>query len=118
MGAWGVDIQSNDTYMDIRADFYDMLNEGLDVKHTSDRLIKNNQDLIDDPDDANNFWFALAKAQWECKQLDAELLKQVEEIITSGDDILVWRNLGADEDTITKRKDALEKFLAQLKAEQ
>ena len=81
MGAWGTAISSNDTYADIYDEFFDLYNEGQSVEDISKKLIADNQETINEPDDSNNFWFALAKAQWECKQLDTELLERVKEII-------------------------------------
>ena len=65
MGAWGTSISSNDTYADIYSEFFDMYNDGLTVEEISKKLINDNKDIINGPDDANNFWFALAKAQCE-----------------------------------------------------
>jgi len=73
MGAWGTAISSNDTYADIYGEFFDFYNDGLDVAEISQKLIAANQETINDKDDCNNFWFALAKAQWECKQLDKDI---------------------------------------------
>jgi hypothetical protein len=114
MGAWGTAISSNDTYADIYGTFFDLYNEGLSVDEISIKLIDDNQETINDPDDSNNFWFALAKAQWECKQLDKELLDRVKNIIETGADLEVWRHLDADEKDIKKRKVILDKFLTEL----
>ena len=73
MGAWGTAISSNDTYADIHDEFFELYNDGLEVDEISKQLINKNQETINDPDDCNNFWFALVKAQWECKQLDKTL---------------------------------------------
>ena len=97
MGAWGTAISSNDTYADVYEAFFELYNDGLDVQEISRSLVKKNQDIIKDSDDCNNFWFALARAQWECKQLDPELHKKVKNIIDTGADIDVWRRLDADE---------------------
>lgn len=117
MGAWGTAISSNDTYADIYGIFFDLYNDGLSVEEISKKLIADNQDTINDPDDANNFWFALAKAQWECKQLDNNIFEKVKHIIETDADIEVWRHLNADEKDIKKRKTILDKFLAELKTE-
>lgn len=114
MGNWGTAIKSNDTYADIYGEFFEMYNDGLEVETISKKLIAANQETIDDPDEVNNFWFALAKAQWECKQLDSELLDRVKQIIETGADLEVWRQLEADEKDIAKRKVVLDKFLAEL----
>ena len=66
----------------------------------SQKLIDENQEIINDPDDCNSFWFALAKAQWDCKELDKELFKRVERIIDSGADLEVWKRLEATEKDI------------------
>ncbi|MFC3197689.1 hypothetical protein ACFOET_08700 [Parapedobacter deserti] len=117
MGAWGTAISSNDTYADIYGEFFDLYNEGLDIAEISKKLLTDNQEIIKDKDDSNNFWFALAKAQWECKQLDKELFERVKTIIKTGADLEVWRRLEAGEKDIKKRKIVLDKFLADLTTE-
>jgi hypothetical protein len=117
MGAWGTAISSNDTYADIYGGFFDLYNDGFDVAEISKRLIAENQETINDNDDCNNFWFALAKAQWECKQLDKEIFNRVKKIVETGSDLEVWRQLDADEKDIKKRKVVLDKFLADLQTE-
>ena len=84
MGAWGTAISSNDTYADIYGEFFDLYNDGQSVEDISKKLITDNQETINEPDDSNNFWFALAKAQWECKQLDNDILERVKQIIETG----------------------------------
>lgn len=117
MGAWGTAISSNDTYADIYGEFFDLYNEGLDVAEISKKLIADNQETINDKDDCNNFWFALAKAQWECKQLDKDIFDRVKKVVETGADLEVWRQLDADEKDIKKRKVVLDKFLADLQTE-
>ncbi len=117
MGAWGTSISSNDTYQDVYRDFFDLYNSGMEVKDISAKLISKNQDTIEDPDDCNNFWFALIKSQWECKQIDQVVLTKVKLIIETEADIEVWRALSADENDIRKRKIALAKFLEQLNSQ-
>jgi hypothetical protein len=117
MGSWGTAISSNDTYADIYDEFFDLYNEGESVENISKNLISDNQETINEPDDCYNFWFALAKAQWDCKQLDTEIFKKVKEIIESGSDLEVWRRLDAEEKNIKKRKIALDKFLTDLQTE-
>lgn len=117
MGSWGTAISSNDTYTDIHNNFFDRYNEGMDVPQISQLLIAENQDVIHDTDDANNFWFALAKSQWECKALDKEIYDLVKQIIESGDDLKVWEQLGADKKDLEKRKVVLEKFLMEISVE-
>lgn len=114
MGAWGIAISSNDTYSDIYENFFDLYNDGLDVSEISKKLIADNQETINYTEDSNNFWFALAKAQWECKQLDIDIYDRVKKVIETGADLEIWRKLEADEKTIQKRKAVLDKFLLDL----
>ena len=117
MGAWGTNIKDNDTTADIYADFFDLYNEGQDPISISAKLIAKNKELINDPDDCNNFWFALALAQWETKSLDLNIFEKVKTIIESDNDIEVWESLDADEKDLEKRKIALAKFLTKLQIE-
>lgn len=117
MGAWGTGISSNDTFADIYDEFFDLYNEGFDVKEITAKLISDNQETINEPDDCNNFWFALAKAQWECKELDQNVFEQVKQIIESGSDIEVWKSLDAQEKDLKKRQVVLDKFLDSLLTE-
>lgn len=117
MGTWGPAIKSNDTSSDIYADFFELYNEGEEPAVISEKLLKDNKDLINNPDDCNNFWFVLALAQWETKSLDKELYDKVKSIIKSGQDLEVWRELDADESEIKKRKTALDKFLDKISTE-
>ena len=116
MGAWGTGISSNDSYADVYGEFFDLYNDGVEVGELSAKLIKQNQETICDPDDANNFWFALAKAQWECGELDPDLFRRVSLIIESGSDIDVWRRLDASERDIQKRTKGLAAFLEKLRS--
>jgi len=117
MGAWGTAISSNDTYADVYGAFFELYDDGLEISEISAKLASSFRESVDDPDDANNFWFALCKAQWECKELDPELLEKVEKIVQSGNDIEVWRRLDASEADLKKRAIALEKFLTKLRSE-
>lgn len=114
MGAWGTGISSNDTYADIYDEFFELYNDGLKVSDITKKLFEANQEIINEPDDCNNFWFALAKAQWECKQLDKQVFEKVKSIIKSGNDIEVWRRLDANEKDLKKRQVVLSKFLEDL----
>ncbi|WP_421976933.1 hypothetical protein [Roseivirga seohaensis] len=117
MGSWGTGISSNDTYADVYSLFFDLYNDGLEVVEISTKLISENQEILSDPEDCNNFWFALAKAQWECKLLNEDVYNRIKSIIETGADLEVWRQLEADEKDIKKRKAVLDKFLISLQTE-
>ena len=115
MGTWGTGITSNDTFADIYGEFIDLYNEGFTVSEITEKLIAKNQETIDTPEEANNFWFALAKGQWECQSLDEIIFDRVEKIILTGIDIAVWKDLDASPADIKAREKVLFKFLEKLK---
>ncbi|WP_282040024.1 hypothetical protein [Saccharicrinis aurantiacus] len=117
MGTWGTAISSNDTYEDIFSEFMDLYDDGLEPSEISSRIINQNSDLIGDFEDKNNFWFAMAMAQWQCKSLDPDLFNRVKTIIETGEDIKIWEELGADKKEINKRKKVLDTFLEKLSQE-
>lgn len=59
----------------------------------------------------------MAKAQWECKQLNKDTFDRVKKIVEGGADLELWRQLDADEKDLEKRKAVLDKFLADLQTE-
>ena len=117
MGAWGTGISSNDTYADIYEQFIDLYNEELSIPEITKKIISENQETIDISEDATNFWFAIANGQWECKALDKEILSKVEQIIQTGEDLRVWKELGASPTDLKARENVLNKFLAKLQSE-
>ena len=46
MGTWGPAIKSNDTSNDIYADFFELYNEGEEPAVISEKLLKDNKDII------------------------------------------------------------------------
>lgn len=117
MGIWNTSIKGNDASSDIYSDFFDSYNDGKSPEEISKKLLTDYQEVLDNPQDCNNFWFALALAQWETKSLDEKVYKKVKEIIESGKDLKVWEELGADKKDIKKRKDVLDKFLVTIQTE-
>lgn len=117
MGTWGTGISSNDTFGDVYAEFFDLYDEGKGVDEATEIVLRRNWEILQMPDAVNDLWFALAKAQWECKKLHPETYEKVRNIIESGNDISVWAELGATKSDLQKRKKVLDKFLARLESE-
>ena len=117
MANWGTAISMNDTYGDTFSAFVEMYNDGMGVREISEKIIAENQDVIKDGEECHSFWFALARAQWECKELDPVVFEKVKTIIESGADIELWQFLKADDEDIEQRKAALARFLAELQTE-
>jgi hypothetical protein len=116
MGTWGAGISSNDDYADIYSEFFELYNEGKDVADATALVLARNGEMLGMPEAVNNIWFALAKAQWECKQLQPEVYERVKTIIDSEADLQAWSELGATKSDIEKRRKALDKFLFQLQS--
>lgn len=117
MGTWGTGLSSNDTYPEIYTQFVDLYNDGLSVSEITKSLIDENQETINIEEDAPNFWYAIANAQWECKALDREVFLKVENIIDSGKDIKIWKELDASPADLKTREKVLKKFLSKLRTE-
>lgn len=111
MGTWNNKIDGNDTFQDIYQNFFALYNQGQNPMEVSKQIQENFTEMFNDFDDRNNSLFGLALAQWETKSLNPTVFKQVKEIIETGNDLELWEGLGADERTLKKRKNELNKFL-------
>jgi hypothetical protein len=116
MGAWNNKINGNDTFQDVYQTYFELYNEGQNPVDVSKHIKSEFAINFEDYDERNDSLFALALAQWETKVVDKTIFKQVKEIIESGNDLKVWKGLGADEKTLKERKKYLEKFLLQISA--
>lgn len=117
MGTWNTKIDGNDAFQDIYQNFFDLYNSGQEPKQISEQILEDFAEAFVDADDKNNSLFGLALAQWETKSLDPAIFKRSEVVIKSGDDLKVWKELGADDKTLEKRKAELIKFLALISVE-
>ena len=117
MGTWGTGISSNDVYEDINYEFFDLYNRGIDVSEITEKLMTDHKELIASPEDQNNFWLTIAKAQWECKALDSKVLKRVQTIVDSDSDIKLWKELDASQSDLNKRRKVLHTFLLKIQTE-
>lgn len=117
MGTWDISIEANDTFQDIYSNFMERYNSGDDPRQIKLDILSDFADYFADTDDHNNALFGLSKGLWETKSLDKETLDKVKQIITSESDLGLWRDLGATDDIIKKRKDRLNKFLKTISTE-
>lgn len=115
MGTWGTAIKDNDAFADIYSEFFDQYNDGGHPSSISQKIIERHWEILEIESEKNSLWFALGLALWETKSIDVVILTKIEEIITSGEELAIWLQLGASENDIKKRRIALEKFLQKLK---
>jgi hypothetical protein len=117
MGTWNTKINGNDTFLDIYQNYFDLYNQGQNPKDISKQIQDDFAEMFHDHDDKNNSLFGLALAQWETKSLDPTIFQRVKQIIQTGNDIQLWKELGADDKTLKQRQTVLNRFLAQLSTE-
>jgi len=117
MGTWNAEINGNDSFLDIYQVFFDLYNQGHNPTSASKQIQDDYAEMFEDYEDRNNSFFGLALAQWETKSLSSEIYKKVKEIIEYGDDIKLWKELGADEKTLKQREIFLDRFLVQISTE-
>jgi len=114
MGAWGTGILSDDLVRDVYDDYLDLFNRGNSAGVIRKKIVANYQESIGDPDDGPLIWIGIAKAQWDCDQLEPLVLSKIREIVRDGLGLNLWVEQG--ESLLQRRKTALTRFLAKLEA--
>lgn len=104
----------DDTAADVHADYLSLYNDCTPPTKILPKLRKKHADLFDEPNDVASFWFAVAKAQWTCGTLTADVRTRVETLVRKGFALELWEEAG--EIPLAKRKRALAAFVKQLKA--
>lgn len=116
MGCWGMGITQNDEYCEIYERFMEEYDAGRPVEVISAELLEEWLEEFDAADGVmHNVYFALAKAQWMCGGISADVLAQVERIVESGVDLAWLKEMEATERDLKTRQKALEKFLISLR---
>ncbi|MGC4109548.1 MAG: hypothetical protein QM747_03795 [Nocardioides sp.] len=106
MGAWGPAIFSDDTACDIRSDYRELLEDGIDDAEATRRVIAEYQHLGDD--EAHVLWLALAAAQSALGRLDDSVKSEALRVIDGDIGLELWAEAGAKE--LSSRKAALTKL--------
>jgi hypothetical protein len=117
MGTWSEKIKDNDATLDIYTNFFERYNAGENPTSVSKEIRSEFQEYFSDSDDRNNSLIGLALAQWETKSLEPELLQNIVDLVSTGDDLRLWKELGADDKSLKKRQKELEKFLTLISTE-
>lgn len=65
MGAWGAGLYQNDTSMDVKAEFEELINTGKPVQEITNKLTEDYRSIMGDIEEEPRFWLALADTQWE-----------------------------------------------------
>lgn len=111
MGSWGYGIRSDDFVCDVIGDFDDLLKAGKNLAEATKELKSRYSTEIKDPEEASQFWIAIAEAQWTYGNLDAKVYRRVQEDFESGRGLETWAE---DERALVRRKEALKKFISKI----
>ncbi|TGN65287.1 hypothetical protein EXE59_15960 [Nocardioides eburneiflavus] len=114
MGAWGPAIFSDDTACDIRSDYRELLEDGVDDAEATQRVISEYQHLGDD--EVHVLWLALAAAQSGLGRLDDLVKAEALRVIDGDVGLELWVEAGARE--LASRKAALAKLRKTLRGPQ
>lgn len=106
MGAWGPAIFSDDTACDIRTDYRELLEDGVDDATATHRVIAEYQHLADD--ERHILWVALAAAQAALGRLDESVKTNALRVIDDGTGLELWADAGPKE--LARRQAALAKL--------
>src|SRR6185503_16896422 len=116
MGTWGTSIFSNDFASDIRGDWKEALEEGLDAEAATARLLKGYRGALADPDEGPQFWIALAAAQYATGRLQDRVRDEALAAIEAGGDVASFA--AEDAKLAASRQRALAKLAGQLRGPQ
>lgn len=111
MGTWGPGLYSDDTALDVREDYKDILGDGTSEPEATKRLIDQWKSELSDPDVAPVFWLALADVQWNLGRLQEKVNQEALKVIKNGSDLIKWQS---DKKQEIKRKKVLERLSSKL----
>ncbi|MEU5529427.1 DUF4259 domain-containing protein [Micromonospora chersina] len=111
MGAWGPGLFSDDTACDVRDEYREMLEDGVEDDEATQRMLDSYAGALDDADEATSVWLALAVTQSKLGRLDPTVRDRAITAIDSGADLARWSD---NPRLAAKRRDVLEKARAQL----
>ena len=90
MGTWGVAVFSDDLAADVRADFRDLIGEGLSSTQAIEKLLAMHASALKDDDERAVFWISLALSQWKLGRLEERTKQEALSLIASGQDLRRW----------------------------
>src|SRR5262245_23045535 len=116
MGAWGAAVFSDDTALDVREAYRDLLSDGLDDAAATDALLARSKDMTDDADEGPVFWVALALTQHKLGRLEERVRREALRAIDEGLALDRWREAGPAQ--LKARQAALAKARAEIVSRQ
>lgn len=98
MGAWGYDIWEDDYALDVKDEFDALLESGCTPLQATQKLIKENNHLLEEKEDDEYavFYLAIASIQLEHHCLQEDVQKEVLLIIENNLGMDAWKEEGAE----------------------
>jgi hypothetical protein len=98
MGTWGPGVFADDFASDVRGDWREVLEDGVDAAEATRRLITKYHADVDAPDDDDGpiFWFALAAAQAATGRLQPDVANKALALIDAGGDVARFARDGGE----------------------
>lgn len=110
MGAWGVQLFSDDVACDIRDAYRELIEDGVDDDEATRRVLDANVETFADEEDGPVAWLALAMTQSKIGRLAPQVRKKALQVIDSGADLERWDN----PNDLARRRAVLDGVRAQL----
>lgn len=116
MGAWGVKLNQNDLYADVR-DFYTaLLRYGMSDKEALTYTLCELAAYENDPEERELFWFSLADVMWKLGRLTDNVKCKALAMIDSSDELKKWYDISVS--LGDSRKEVLKDLKIKLESDQ
>ncbi len=112
MGVWGPALFSDDVACDVRDEYRALVEDGIDDKEATRRILNTRRAALTDPDDGPVIWLALAVTQSKTGRLEPNIASRALEIISRGEGMQRWEEQGSA--MAARRRAAMEKVRNQL----
>lgn len=112
MGTWGADLFSDDTACDIRDEYREQIEDGVEDAEATRSTLARFRSYFDDPKYGAVCILALAVTQSKIGRLDPAIRSRALAAIDNGADLAIWKR--EDPKSLGKRRAMLEKARAQL----
>jgi hypothetical protein len=111
MGTRGVELFSDDTAADVRAQYRELIEDGVEDAEATQQVLESFQEYVDDEDDGPVVWLALAVSQSQVGRLSPEVRDKALSVIDAGADLERWSH---DPQRLEQRRVVLAKARSQL----
>lgn len=112
MGTWGTDLFSDDTACDIRDEYREQIEDGVEDAEATRSTLARFRSYFDDPECGAVCILALAVTQSKIGRLDPDVRSRALAVVDNGADLAIWER--ENPKSLPKRRAVLEKARAQL----